>query len=291
MLKITVNGVSLAYEIVGGEGPSIALTPAGPGPGGIAMVKERNKLLGEKLSKLGFKILIWDRRNSGESDVSIEGEPSEWELFADDLHSLLNELGMVPTYASGGSGGYLVSLILAHRHPEDVKGLPLRAPMTGDLEVWNRLANNRYLQPAEEAENNGMKAVIENTIWEKVVEQNIASHEKLLSLDPKEFTAVMKRWSEWNLSGKGHVGGLSDEELRQITTPAIFIPDAVQNDAHPRNTAEKLQKLLPHSESALSEDVFSSAEIDKMHQWWKDKEMALYSAAYAAPIHDFIQRR
>ena len=194
MPKTTANGVSLAYEILGVEGPSVVLTPAGPGPGGVAYVKETNLLLAEQLASLGCRVVVWDRRNSGESSIRFEGEPGEWEFFADDLHALLRELGMSPSYSGGSSGGYLTSLLLTHRYPEDVKGLLLISPMPGDPEIWKQVADSRYFQPTDEADRRGMKGVIDNSVWGKVADQNSTNREILLSISPEEFTAVMRRW-------------------------------------------------------------------------------------------------
>ena len=63
MPKITVNGVSLAYEILGDEGLSVVLTSGGRAD------KEACRPAAEALS-LRFRVLIYDRRYCGASGVS-----------------------------------------------------------------------------------------------------------------------------------------------------------------------------------------------------------------------------
>ena len=62
MPKITVNGVTLAYELFG-KGPPVVWTPWGWAP--------RNNfsyLVAGRLSA-NYRVLLWDRRNTGASDV------------------------------------------------------------------------------------------------------------------------------------------------------------------------------------------------------------------------------
>ena len=53
------------------------------------------------MANAGFRVLIHDRRNCGASDVSIDGDESEYDLWADDLHALLAQLGALPAIVGG----------------------------------------------------------------------------------------------------------------------------------------------------------------------------------------------
>ena len=55
MAERTIDGVTLAYELMG-DGPPVAAGRLSP----------------------TYKILIWDRRNCGLSDIAIEDAESEW---------------------------------------------------------------------------------------------------------------------------------------------------------------------------------------------------------------------
>ena len=87
MPRTDVDGVSIAYEIVG-EGRPWVLTPGGRYSKDYPGVREVAVALAER----GNRVLIWDRPNCGESEVCFAG-PSESDVQADTLAALLEELG------------------------------------------------------------------------------------------------------------------------------------------------------------------------------------------------------
>jgi len=285
MPKITVNGVSLAYEILG-KGPPVVFTD-----GGVDVPKETMRWLAGRMS-LGYKALVYDRRNSGTSDVLFEDAPSEFELFANDLHTLLESLEMTPAYLWGGSGGLLVSLLTAYHHPESVKGLLLEAVPLDNLEFWQNVAHGYYIESAKVAESKGMEAVVEFSNdwvnWAERIKQNPAGRGQFLSLDPIEFAAIMRKWAAWCTSGRAHLAGLTDEELGRITAPAITIPGI--DESHPQHTSEELHRLLPNSELLSREQFFSAAEIDRLLELQVDWIDGRYMTVYA-PFYDSFMKR
>src|SRR6202008_3977140 len=78
--------------------------------------------LAEAIAAAGNRVVIWDRPNCGESDVCFDG-PTESEMQADYLASLLQHLDMGPAVVMGGSGGARVSLLAVANHPEIASGL------------------------------------------------------------------------------------------------------------------------------------------------------------------------
>ena len=75
-----INGLSLAYEVIGESGQPWVITPGG------RFTKESPgvRQLAEALAAHGNKVLIWDRPNCGASDVCFEGS-SESAMQADSL--------------------------------------------------------------------------------------------------------------------------------------------------------------------------------------------------------------
>src|SRR5437899_13022323 len=133
MTRATVRGVQLNYEILGERGPWVTLSPGGRrGMDGVSEIAG-------KVADTGYRVLIHDRRNCGASDVVIEGDESEYEIWADDLHELIKQLGIDPLYAGGSSSGCRTMLLLALRHREDVRGLLLWR-VTGGPFAAKRLA-------------------------------------------------------------------------------------------------------------------------------------------------------
>ena len=103
-----VRGVAINYELLGDRGPWVALQPGGRR--GLVGVKP----LGQKIAEAGNRVLVYDRRNCGASDISLHGGNSENEVWADDLHELLQDLDAVPGVCrrqlvglpAGSAGGF-----------------------------------------------------------------------------------------------------------------------------------------------------------------------------------------
>ena len=83
MPRIDVDGVSIAYEVVGDGRPWI-VTPGGRFSKDYPGVRE----LAVALAEHGNRVVIWDRPNCGESELCFRGE-SESEMQADVLAGLL----------------------------------------------------------------------------------------------------------------------------------------------------------------------------------------------------------
>src|SRR5262249_28248930 len=114
-----IRGANIHYEVLGERGPWVALSPGGRrGLDGV-------QSLGERIAAAGYRVLLHDRRNCGESDVVIDGEDAEFEIWADDLYELLGQHDARPAFAGGSSSGCRLALLLALRHPDAVRGLLL----------------------------------------------------------------------------------------------------------------------------------------------------------------------
>src|SRR5690348_12770699 len=120
MQSAAVRGVKLVYEVLGQNGnsvgPWVAVSPGGRR--GLAP----DRALGVLLAEAGFRVLVYDRRNTGASEVGFAGD-SESHEQAEDLLALLHTLGTGPAYVAGCSSGSRLSLLLALHHPEAVKAL------------------------------------------------------------------------------------------------------------------------------------------------------------------------
>ncbi|MEN3320604.1 MAG: 2-hydroxy-6-oxonona-2,4-dienedioate hydrolase, partial [Mycobacterium sp.] len=79
-----INGGNVVYEILGNDGDFIALTPGGRFSKDI----EGLRPLAEELVKGGYRVLLWDRPNCGNSDVQFYGQ-SESHMRAETLHALI----------------------------------------------------------------------------------------------------------------------------------------------------------------------------------------------------------
>jgi pimeloyl-ACP methyl ester carboxylesterase len=230
----------LNYEVVGEEGPWIVLTPGGRGDlDGI-------RYLGNRLAKEGYRILLHDRRNCGASEIRIEGELSEQEIWTDDVYALLKKLEATPVIAGGGSAGCRLSLLLALRHPEAVRGLLLWW-ITGGAVASTHLGHAYYGQFIEAAEKGGMEAVCQTDYFAARIDSNPHNRTYLLKLNPLDFIDTMSSWRDYFIEGaRLPVIGASEKELESINLAACIVPG---NDAvHPQSRGEHLHRLLSGSE-------------------------------------------
>src|SRR6202035_3965910 len=156
-----IRGVDLHYEILGERGPFVALQPGGRRAGAAV------KSLGQKIAEAGYRVVIYDRRNTGASTVAIEGD-SENDVWADDLHALLGQLDALPAYIGGSSSGCRLALVLALRPPAAVRGLLLWR-VTGGAHAAGHLANQYYSSHIEAAKQGGMTAVCAMEHWREVI--------------------------------------------------------------------------------------------------------------------------
>jgi pimeloyl-ACP methyl ester carboxylesterase len=235
-----VNGVNLNYETLGSSGPWVALT--GGGRSDLSSVKALGKLIADA----GYRVLLHDRRNTGASDVSIDGDEPEQVQWADDLYELLRGLGALPVFCGGGSAGCRLSLLLAKRHPEAVSGLLCWRPSGGPW-AGQYLAGSNYGDFIEAVKRGGMQAVIETPFMQERIAANPGNRERLAAMDPRRFLAVMERNHAFFVDG-GELPliGFTADELRGITAPACIV--AGQDDCHPRPLSDALPGLMPNIE-------------------------------------------
>src|SRR5690349_5164456 len=105
MARMQVNGLEIGYEIIGDGKKFAIITPGGRFSKDTPGVRQ----LAEELAKNGYKTVIWDRVNCGESEISLAGT-TESRMNADTLAGLLKALKMTPALVIGGSAGARVSL-------------------------------------------------------------------------------------------------------------------------------------------------------------------------------------
>ncbi|MDP6605970.1 MAG: alpha/beta hydrolase [Dehalococcoidia bacterium] len=249
-----VRGASINYEVLPGGDDWVVLTPGGRGE------LERVRIIGEHIADAGFSVLLHDRRNCGASDVVIDGDQSEQEIWADDLHELLRQLGASPAIAGGGSAGCRLSLLLALRHPSAVRGLLLWC-VTGGQTAADRLGHNYYGQFIEAAEAGGMAAVCQSDFFSERISQNPGNRKRLMAMEPARFIEVMANWRKFFTQGADlPVIGATEEQLRLIDVPTCIIPG---NDAvHPFAVGENLHRLLDGSELHDLRDRLSPVAAD-----------------------------
>src|SRR6185436_16217501 len=231
-----IRGVNINYQILGDSGPWVALSPGGRRD--MSGIETQAKAL----AALGHRIAIFDRRNCGASDVVIDGAESEYEIWADDIHELMSQLGALPAVAGGSSSGCRTALLFALRHPQSVRGLLLWR-VTGGRFACERLAEEYYGQFIEAAKKGGMDAVCAMEHWKERIEARPENRDALMKMNPQQFIQVMSHWRDYFLKGADlPVIGATEEEIKSIKVAACIIPG--NDNTHGRQTGENLGRLL-----------------------------------------------
>lgn len=272
-----IRGVNIHYEVIGDRGPWMMVSPGGRRDmGGV-------RYLAREFAASGFRVLIHDRRNCGVSDVSFDDSASEYEIWADDLHELLQQLGGLPAIVGGGSSGCRMALLFALRHPQAARAL-LMWRVTGGEFASNRLAEAYYGQFITAARAGGMKAVTELDHFKDMCEANPANRALLMATNVNHFIKVMDHWRAYFLAGaKLPIIGCTKEDLASIKIPTCVIPG---NDlSHPRAVAHTAQSLIPGAElfDILGPDL--AVDVAPPEQWHE------VVGEHVRVVVDFLARR
>ncbi|MBM2804125.1 MAG: Alpha/beta hydrolase [Deltaproteobacteria bacterium] len=276
MPSAQVRGVNINYKILGNSGPWVALSPGGRRD--ITGIE----LLAGKVAEKGCRVVIFDRRNTGASDVVIDGNDSEYEIWADDIYELLNQLGALPAIVGGSSSGCRTALLFALRHPESARALLLWR-VTGGRFACERLAEEYYGQFITAARAGGMAAVCNMEHWRERIAARPENRNALMTMDPARFIAVMSRWREYFLKGADlPVIGATEADLRSIKVPACIVPG---NDlTHGRQTGETLGHLLQTSEVHVLFPKHYDEPLSPREEW--DEK----AGEMASLFSDFLKR-
>ncbi len=276
-MRTTINGASLNYEILGSSGPWVAISPGGRRA--LAAVKP----LAQRLAGAGYRVLIHDRRNCGASDVMLDAGQAEHEVWADDLHALLTQIGALtaasPVFVGGSSSGCRLSLAFALRYPQAVRGLLLWR-VTGGTFAAQRLAREYYGQYIAAMQAGGMAALCEMPHFRDLIAAHAPNREPLMSADPQQVIAAMTRWSAGFLQeAELPVIGATADQLRSIKAPACVIPG--NDNTHPKAVGEKLAGLLPDAELNILFADHLDVDVVPAEDWAvKESEMAAMLLAF-----------
>lgn len=284
MTTASVDGLTIAYELVG-EGRPWVLTPGGRFSKDSPGVRE----LAGALAAQGNRVLIWDRPNTGASDVCFTGS-SESAMQADTLAGLLRHLDLAPAVIAGGSGGSRVSLLTAARH-RDVASAVALWWISGGVHGLLSLATHYCSGSLVAAWQGGMEAVVALPEWAEVLERNPANRERFLAQDPATFIATLEQWMlAYCPCGDQLVPGLDDADGRALDLPTLVLRSGASDVNHTRATSEQLAALLPDAE--LVEPPWGDQE-------WNDRQAAYATGEglfarwplLAPALQQFVTRR
>ncbi|WP_066073058.1 alpha/beta fold hydrolase [Frankia sp. EI5c] len=277
MTRARVNGLSISYELIGTTGQPWAVTPGGRYSKDDPGIRE----LATELARTGRRVLIWDRPNTGASDVCFEGA-SESEMQADTLAALIRHLDLGPTVIAGGSGGSRVSLLTAARHRDITAGLAIWW-LTGGVYGLMSLAVHYAGGSFTAAWRDGMEAVAALPEWAVPIERNPGNRQRILDQDRGEFLATMERWMAVYCPREGElVPGVPDADVRKLDVPALVLRSGESDRHHRRETSERIAELLPRA--VLREPPWGDTEWEDRHTPEAQKEGLFFRWPLLAPM-------
>jgi pimeloyl-ACP methyl ester carboxylesterase len=246
-----VRGVNIFYQVIGDHGPWAALITGG------RRGHDEFIPLAQKLAKGGYRVVLHARRNTGRSDVLIEGDVAEEIMWLDDLHDLLTQLGAVPTIIGGSSAGARTAMRYYTRFPNDTRALLLMR-VTGGAFAANRLPENYYGSFIKAAQQGGMAAVCATEQYQERIAANPANRDRLMAMDPKQYIKVMSNWmDQFIASTKTEVFGMTDADLAAIKVPTVVIPgnDLTHASANGKIAASRIPGAMLHQLPIQDQDV------------------------------------
>ena len=283
MPRMNVRGVSLNYKIIGDKGPWVALTPGGHrGMEGVLS-------LAEKISTAGYRVLIHDRRNCGQSDMAFDDSQSEFDTWADDLHAMMTELNALPAHIGGSSSGCRLSLRFALKYPHAVRSLLLWR-ITGGQFAVNRLSEEYYGKYLAAAENGGMGEVCYTGHYMEQCALRPENRATLMATDAKHFISTMHVWRAAFLqSAKSPVIGATESQLKAITVPTCIVPG--NDNTHPLIVGEDLHRILGRiSELHVMYPEHQDVDLIPGEEWLpREGEMAVIFTAFLMRVGTKIQ--
>jgi pimeloyl-ACP methyl ester carboxylesterase len=234
-----IRGVDINWQIIGTKGPWVVMTSGG------RRSYEEFIPLANKIAAYGYQVMLHDRRNTGASEVLIEGDEGEEIPWTRDMYELTSQQNIQPAFFCGSSSGARTSILFYLRYPQAVRGLLLMR-VTGGAFAANRLPENYYGQFIRAAQQGGMAAVCATEQWKERIAANPSTRDRLMAMPPQTFVDVLTRWNEiFVAGGKYPVMGVSEQELQSIKVPTIVIPG--NDKTHSSQSALFAHKAIPGS--------------------------------------------
>jgi pimeloyl-ACP methyl ester carboxylesterase len=246
-----VRGVNIFYQVIGDQGPWVALITGG------RRGHDEFVPLATRLANAGYRVVLHDRRNTGRSDVLIEGDVAEEILWLDDLHELLKQLNAIPTFIGGSSAGARTAMRYYIRFRNEVRGLLLMR-VTGGAFAAGRLPDNYYGMFIKAAEQGGMAAVCATEQYQERIAANPQTRDRLMAMDPKQYIKEMSNWQDQFIaSTKTEVFGMTDADLASISVPAVVIPgnDQTHASVNGRTAAQRIPGCILHQLPIADQEV------------------------------------
>jgi pimeloyl-ACP methyl ester carboxylesterase len=242
----TADGVSIAGEVAG-EGVPIMLLH------GLTATRRYVVMGSRALERSGHRTISYDARGHGHSGAAPSAGAYSYDLLAEDLRAVLDELDIEQAVLTGASMGAQTALRFALGHPDRVLALGLITPAfdpdthgEGDpYASWDRLA-----QGLRDGGVEGFVAAYDfDAVPErfretvaKVLRQRLAAHEHPLAVaDALQAVPRSRPFERW-------------EQLRSLDVPTLVVGSRDEPDpSHPFAVAERYATVIRDARLVVEE--------------------------------------
>jgi 2-hydroxy-6-oxonona-2,4-dienedioate hydrolase len=242
MPAIDVNGGAVEYEFLGDVGaPVVVVTPGGRFSKDVPGFRR----FAEALAGGGLRVLLWDRPNTGQSDIQLYG-PTESHMRAETLRGLLSALDVAPCVIAGGSGGARDSMLTVMLYPELATRLVLWAIVGG---VYGTVSLSHNVLPSIQVlRSTGMEGLLDTQPWKELIKVNPRNRDRLVAIGADEIERVMLRWLNAFIPKAGQtIPGVDDEMFERIKVPTLIIRNGAKDINHPKRTTLEVSCLIEGS--------------------------------------------
>jgi pimeloyl-ACP methyl ester carboxylesterase len=239
-----------AFEIDAGLGVRLSGEQSGTGIPIVLLhgltATRRYVVMGSRtLERSGHRVVAYDARGHGHSSPAPVPDAYTYELLADDLRAVLDELGIERAMLAGASMGAQTALRFALDHPDRVLALGLITPAfdpdaatePAAYAGWDKLARGLREGGVEgfvtAYDLDPIPAAWRDTV-EKVLRQRLALHDHPLAVaDALEATPRSRPFEAW--------GG-----LQSVGVPTLVVASRDEADpSHPLAVAEHYAAAIP----------------------------------------------
>jgi pimeloyl-ACP methyl ester carboxylesterase len=241
----TAAGVRLAAEQAG-EGTPIVLLH------GLTATRRYVVMGSRVLERSGHHTISYDARGHGHSSPAPASEAYTYELLADDLRALLDDLQIERAVLAGASMGAQTALRFALERPERVLALGLITPAfdpdthgEGGYASWDRLAQGLRQGGVEgflaAYDLDAVPERFRETVA-KVLRQRLSAHDYPLAVaDALQAVPRSRPFERWS-------------ELRSIGVPTVVVASRDEPDpTHPLAVGERYAAAIPGAKLVVEE--------------------------------------
>jgi 3-oxoadipate enol-lactonase len=245
-MKINANGIDINYTIEG-EGPWLTLSHSLAC--NLHMWDEEAKRLSKR-----YKVLRYDTRGHGES--SAPAGAYTLELLADDLHGLLQALGVKATHFAGLSMGGMIGQTCVLKYPGSFSSLAL----CDTTSRYPAEAAGLWVERIKTVETRGMEPLVEPTLARWFTGPFRKAHPEVV----EKVAAMIRTTPAPGYIGCSHAIPKINltSRLKEIRCPAVVIVGK-DDPGTPVAMAEEIHQALPGSKLVV---IASAAHLSNLEQ-------------------------